>query len=103
MAADSGWDNKVRCLRRTEIAVISGTDFRAGKGRWKVLDTLDQAATGLFGNHNPAVVRDPYGRTVQDGNLRVVFSSARPDQYIWSFRIYEAAAGTGTAMNPAKD
>jgi hypothetical protein len=68
---------------------MSGPDFRAGRGTWRVLATIDQKSTGLFGNHNPAVVRDPFGRVGRGNDVAVAFSSAKPT-YIWSFRIHQA-------------
>jgi hypothetical protein len=89
LAADSQWHPTVRCLRKTDVAILSGSDFRAGRGVWRVLATLDQSSTGLFGNHNSAMGRDPFGRIADPEHLLVVFSSADPTD-IWSFRIHQA-------------
>lgn len=88
MVAEKDWDGKVRCCKELVIAVMDAASFESGDGAWQVLTVIDQAATGKYGNHNAAVVRDSYGRIWSTDVLDIALSSGE-QTFIWDFRICE--------------
>ncbi|MEK0314665.1 hypothetical protein [Cohnella sp. 56] len=86
LMAEKEWDGVVRCCRETVVAVASADALERGEAEWTTLAVLDSGVTGRYGNHNPAVVRDPYGRIRHPDRLEMSLSSGE-QSYIWSFRI----------------
>ena len=90
MAAEKNWNEQRRCCRETLVAVLDKPNFENGTGKWKILFKYDEENTGYYGNHNPAVGRDPYGNVTEPDNLMIAMSSSSYDG-LWSFRINEGS------------
>jgi hypothetical protein len=88
LMAEKDWDGVVRCCREIVVSTVKAESLERGKAEWTTLVILDSELTGKYGNHNPAVVRDPYGCLWNSDCLDMSLSSG-DQSYIWSFRICE--------------
>ncbi|MFD2614089.1 hypothetical protein [Paenibacillus gansuensis] len=89
MMAEKDWDGTVRCCRELVVSAVAAEALDGTvPSEWTTLAVLTEQITGKYGNHNPAIGRDPYGYIVNPDELDMFISSGE-QTYIWSFRICE--------------
>ena len=77
-----------------EVAYTPGTNLWENKGKWVQDGLINPDNTGMYRNHNPGLLTDPYGNLAGGANgYEIAYSvSDSGENYLWSYRLHSIAS-----------